>query len=216
MSYVALAIRDAIPATESYERTSSGRLLSEHPDLRAIRLYEDLPDEVAESLHDLKSFEEQVWQLFFDGTSRMGPIRDIVARVWVVLLSSQNYVIAHAFSLTESCSNNIAEYNALLIGMQLIEEIGVKNFEAYGDSNLIVNQVRGEYEVRHEELMPYQHATINMEEKFRSLYIDYVPRQQNAHADVLASPLLLIGPSSQNHRESTHLQPRPVAPKIRL
>ena len=40
----------------------------------------------------------------------------------------------------------MAEYNALLIGMQLADEIGVKNLEAYGDSKLIVSQVRGEYE----------------------------------------------------------------------
>ena len=48
MGYIALAIRDAIPTTEGYERTSSGRLLAEHPDSRATRLYEDLPDEIAE------------------------------------------------------------------------------------------------------------------------------------------------------------------------
>jgi len=39
--------------------------------------------------------------------------------------------------------------------MQIADEIGVKNLEAYGDSKLIVNQVRREYEVRHEDLVPY-------------------------------------------------------------
>ena len=48
-------------------------------------------------------------------------------------------MITRAFSLTEQCFNNILEYNALLISMQLNEEIGVKNLEAYGDSKLIVN-----------------------------------------------------------------------------
>ena len=52
------------------------------------------------------------------------------------------YVIPRAFSLTEPCSNNVAEYNALLIGMQIAEEIGIKKIEAYDDSKLIVNQVR--------------------------------------------------------------------------
>ena len=47
-------------------------------------------------------------------------------------------MILRTFSLTEPCSNNIAEYNALLIGMQLAEEIGVKNLEEYGDSKLIL------------------------------------------------------------------------------
>ena len=71
--------------------------------------------------------------------------------------------------------------------MQLAEEIGVKNPKAYGDSKLIVNQVRGEYEVRREDLVPYHNVTIDMTENFISFYIDYIPHQQNVHADALAS-----------------------------
>jgi len=56
-------------------------------------------------------------------------------------------VIPRAFSLAESCSNNIAEYNTLLIRMQLAEDIGIKHLETYDDSKLIINQVRGDYEV---------------------------------------------------------------------
>jgi len=52
--------------------------------------------------------------------------------------------------------------------MQIANEIAVKNLEAYGDSKLIVNQVRGEYEVRYEDLVPYHNATINMAERFRN------------------------------------------------
>jgi len=71
--------------------------------------------------------------------------------------------------------------------MQITDEIGVKNLEAYGDSKLIVNQVRGEYEVRHEDLVPYLNVTIYMAERLGNFYIDHVPRQQNAHTDALAS-----------------------------
>jgi len=71
--------------------------------------------------------------------------------------------------------------------MQLAEEIVVKNLEGYGDSKLIVNQVCGEYEVWHEDLVPYHNTTIIMAEKFEKFYIDHVPYQQNAHADALAS-----------------------------
>ena len=84
-----------------------------------------------------------------------GSLRKYLVGVGVVLVSPQNYVIPRAFSLTEPCSNNVAEYNALLIGMQIADEIGVKNLEAYSDSKLIINQIRGEYEVRHEDLVPY-------------------------------------------------------------
>ena len=77
----------------------------------------------------------------------MGPRGNIIAGVGVILVSPQNYVIPRAFSLTKTCSNNITEYNSLLIEMQLAKEIGIEYLEAYGDSKLIINQVRGEYEV---------------------------------------------------------------------
>jgi len=79
------------------------------------------------------------------------------------------------------------KYNALLIGIQIADEIGIKNLEAYGDSKLIVNQVCGEYEVWHEDLVPYHNATIYMAERLKNFYIDHVARQQNAHAYSLVS-----------------------------
>ena len=47
----------------------------------------------------------------------------------------------------------MAEYNALRL--QISHEMGVRYLEAYGDSKLIINQVKGEYEVRHRDLVPY-------------------------------------------------------------
>ena len=117
--------------------------MAEHPDPRATKLYEDLPDQVTEVYLTQTSFEGQVWQPFFDTASRMDLRGTIIAGVGVVLVSPQNYIIPRAFSLTEPCSNNVAEYNALLIGMQITDEIGIKNLEVYSDSKLIVNQVRG-------------------------------------------------------------------------
>ena len=85
--------------------------LAELPDSRMIKLYEDLPYEVAEVYLTQTSFEGPVWQLFFDDASRAGPRGNIIVGVGVVLVSSQNYVIPRAFSLTEPCSNNVAKNN---------------------------------------------------------------------------------------------------------
>ena len=60
--------------------------------------------------------------------------------------------------------------------MQLAEEIGEKNLEAYGDSKPIVNEAHREYEVWHEELVPYHNATIVMAKKFKNIYIDHILR----------------------------------------
>jgi len=103
-----------------------------------------------------------------------------------VLVFPQSYILPSAFSLPELCPNNVVEYNALLLGTQIIDEVGIKNLEVYSDSKLIVNQVRGEYEVRHEDIEPYHNATIHMAQKFKN-YINHVPRHQNTHADALPS-----------------------------
>jgi len=113
---------------------------------KSLKLYDNLSDEIAEVNASHVSSKEQVWKLFFDGASRTGPEGNVTG-VGVVLISPHNYVIPRVFSLTEPCSNNIAEYNTLLIGIQLAKEIGVKNLKAYIDSKLIVNQLRREYEV---------------------------------------------------------------------
>src|SRR3954470_17244117 len=81
----------------------------------------------------------------------------------------------------------MAEYNALLIGLQLAHQLGVRNLQAYGDSGLIMNQLHGEYEVRSDDLIPYFNSTLQMAEQFEGFYIGHVPRLDNPHADALAS-----------------------------
>jgi len=71
--------------------------LAEHSDHRVTKLYEDLPDEVAEVCLTQTSFEGQVWQLFFNSASRTGLRGNVVAGVGVVLVSSQNHVIPREF-----------------------------------------------------------------------------------------------------------------------
>jgi len=112
--------------------------LADHPVSGASKLYGDLPDEIVEINLINASSEEQVWQLFFDGTLEQ-ILREYYSSCGVILISPHNYVIPCAFSLTKPCSNDVLEYNALFIGMQLADKIGVKNLEAYSNSKLIVN-----------------------------------------------------------------------------
>jgi len=94
-----------------------------HPVPESSKLHEDIPDEAFKSNTTL---EDEVWQMFFDGASRVGPKGRIIAGVGVVFISPQNHVLPKAFSLMESCSNNVTEYNTLLIGLQLTHEMGVR------------------------------------------------------------------------------------------
>ena len=96
--------------------------LAAHPIPETSKLHEEIPDEVAESN---ATEEGEVWQMFFDGVSKTGPHSKIVAGAGVVFVSPRNHVLPHALSLTEPCSNNMAEYNALLIRLQLAQEFRI-------------------------------------------------------------------------------------------
>ena len=117
--------------------------------------------------------------MYFNGASRTIPREGLVAGVEIVLILPRNHVILRAFSLTEPCTNNVAEYNALLIGLQLAHRLGIRKLQAYGNSELVVNQLRGEYEVRSDDLIPYFDFALQMAEQFEGLYIGHVPRQDN-------------------------------------
>ncbi|XP_020272527.1 uncharacterized protein LOC109847707 [Asparagus officinalis] len=132
--------------------------LADHPVLGTSKLYEELPDEVAEACVTQEIM--QVWKLFFDGASRANPHGAITTGVRVVLVSPNGHVIPRGFSLIEPCTNNVAEYNTLLLGMQFVEELNIRHLEAY-----VLKQAK----------------------KFKGFFIGYILRAQNAYADALAS-----------------------------
>lgn len=105
----------------------------------------------------------------------------------VVLVSRQGYVIPRVFSLSEPCNNNVAEYNALLIGIKIAGDLGIRYIKAYGDSLLIINQVHGEFEVRHIELDTLSCRRHPDDLGFKSFHLEHISRRQNAYADALAS-----------------------------
>ncbi|XP_020245348.1 uncharacterized protein LOC109823478 [Asparagus officinalis] len=158
--------------------------MANHPLKEKTELYQDIPDEMYEA--NIVS-REQVWQLYFDGAARTSSTSQVIARVGVVFISPQNHILPRAISLTEPCSNNVAEYNALLVGLDIAKQLWVKHLEAYGDSQLIVNQMKGEYEVRNENLIHYHTAAIALADSFEGFYIDHIPRLKNTYADALAS-----------------------------
>ncbi|XP_020253994.1 uncharacterized protein LOC109831068 [Asparagus officinalis] len=108
--------------------------------------------------------------------------------VRVVLVSPEKHVMPRAYSLIGKCSNNVAEYNMLLMGLSFVEELGVEYLKAFGDSQLIINQIRGEYKVRNQSLFPYHKADVEMTYSFEGFFIEYIPRIQNVYADALIPP----------------------------
>ena len=93
--------------------------LAAHPVSETSKPHEDITDEVIKA--NMTSSND-VWQIFFDGASRTSSKGNIITGVGVIFVLPDNHVLPRAFSLTKPCSNNVAEYNALLIGLQLAQQ----------------------------------------------------------------------------------------------
>jgi ribonuclease HI len=95
----------------------------------------------------------------------------------------------HAQLLGET-TNNVAEYRALILGLQRARELGASEVEVIGDSELIAKQVQGAYKVRKEALRPLHREALAALQPFARYEIRTVPREQNARADALVNAAL--------------------------
>ena len=69
------------------------------------------------------------WEMFFDGVAR----RD-GAGARVVLISPKKHILPYSFVLVDLCSNNVAEYQTLILDLQMAIEMGIKDLDVYSDS----------------------------------------------------------------------------------
>jgi len=84
-------------------------------------------------------------------------------------------------------SNNVAEYTALMKGLEwLIENGFTKNVEVRGDSRLVIKQMRGEYKVKAKRIRPLYERARSMASAFHDLSFNWIPRSRNLHADSLS------------------------------
>jgi len=84
-------------------------------------------------------------------------------------------------------TNNIAEYEALIWGLEVAHFAGVTQITACADSELVVKQINGEYRVKHANLKPLHQKARALLQKFESFRVIYIPREQNKEADFLVN-----------------------------
>jgi ribonuclease HI len=107
-----------------------------------------------------------------------------------VISSPSGEVLGEHSQLLGSVTNNVAEYRALLLGLECARDHGAREVEVVGDSELIARQVQGLYKVKHEAMKPLHRAAMAALAGFESWSIRTVPRAQNARADALVNAAL--------------------------
>ena len=107
--------------------------------------------------------------------------------VGLVLVSLEKITIEKSLRLSFLATNNEAEYEALLMGMRMVQKMGRKVVKVFSDSKLVVGQVRGDLETRDPRMQEYLCQIRSIQAKFEVFDLSHIPRGGNTHADSLAT-----------------------------
>jgi len=111
------------------------------------------------------------WKLAFNGASNaMGN------GVGVVLISPEDGYIPFIARLCFHCTNNMAKYEACILGLEAAIDYRIKILEVYEDSSLVIYQIKGERETRHPKLTPYRDHVLKLMNYFDEITFHHIPR----------------------------------------
>jgi ribonuclease HI len=128
-----------------------------------------------------------VWTIHYDGAwchAGPGPAAIITSATSV----KHRYAARLSFALeSDRCTNNIAEYEAVILGLRKLRVLGVTTCIVKIDSKVVVGQVEKEYSAKDPTLMQYLMAVRSLERQFKGFTLQHVDRARNEEADALAN-----------------------------
>lgn len=118
-----------------------------------------------------------------------------------------------SYKLVFNCTNNEAEYKALITGLKILKALGAQRISVYGDSELVINQVKGEYQAYHPWIQQYRNVVLDILTMFLEYTLSVVPRTQNFMADSLATTVRNFKiPIFSNTKFEIHVKHQPYVP----
>jgi ribonuclease HI len=127
------------------------------------------------------SKDAEAWTVFCDGSWET-----FGAGAAAVLVAPSKVKTCYVAKLDFSCTNNIAEYEALLLGLQKLREMGIKRAILKTDSQVISGHVDKSSKARDPKLERYLDTVQRLEASFEGFSVKNIPRGENKHADLLA------------------------------
>ena len=125
--------------------------------------------------------------LFADGGSRGNPGP---AALGARLLDAEGKVLREIAEYLGITTNNVAEWSALIAGLEAAIELGVRDIGVRLDSELVVKQLSGEYRVKHPNLQPLHARAQSLLRRFERVDVAHIRRKDNADADALVNRAL--------------------------
>nr|GFB11876.1 reverse transcriptase domain-containing protein [Tanacetum cinerariifolium] len=125
--------------------------------------------------------QKEPWTLFMDGSSCVDG-----SGAGLILTNLDGIEFTYALRFQFAASNNEAEYEALIAGLRIATQMGVKNIQANVDSKLVANQVLGTYVAKEDNMIKYLEIAKGLVSGFKTFSISQVPRSKNKKADALS------------------------------
>ncbi|XP_015078296.1 uncharacterized protein LOC107022103 [Solanum pennellii] len=141
-----------------------------------------------------------LWKMYFDGATHRGG-----AGAGVVFITSQEDILPFSFTLKQCCSNNVAEYHVLILGLEMVVDMKQLHLQVFGDSQLVINQLLGSYEVKKPELRPYHDYAQNFIGCLGYVTLQHVRRTENKRDDTLAALVPPINEEKYIENEFEHV-----------
>lgn len=123
-------------------------------------------------------------RLYSDGACRGNPG---AGGAGAVITDAEGNVVWEGRQYLGHCTNNIAEYKALILGLKGALAAGYKNLDVYMDSELLARQINGSYRVKNENLKILMQEVRQLLSSFDNVAVKHVLRCHNAQADSLAN-----------------------------
>jgi ribonuclease HI len=123
-------------------------------------------------------------ELSIDGASRGNPGP---AGIGIVLKDAKRPLIRRWCQYLGQTTNNVAEYQALVRGLEQAQAAGYEHVAVKTDSQLLARQIAGHYRVRHENLKPLHEQAQVLIARLASFQVEHVPREKNKEADRMAN-----------------------------
>jgi ribonuclease HI len=127
------------------------------------------------------SIQPELWTMYFDGS-----LMKTGVGAGLLFISPLRKHVRYVLRLHFPASNNVAEYEALLNGLRIAVELGVRRLDARGDSQLVVDQVMKNSHCRDQKMEAYCDEVRRLEDKFYGLELNHIARRYNKTADELA------------------------------
>jgi ribonuclease HI len=124
----------------------------------------------------------QIWSLYFDGSKS----KEGVGAGCVIIDPAGNKTLI-ACRLEFECTNNTTKYEALLQGLRKALDMNAQNLTIFGDSKIVVRQVKNSIHYLSSHLKRYQTEVWNLMNKFSAFNINSIPRLNNSEANLLAN-----------------------------